>query len=151
MRNLLKGERLLPTLVGTAVLALVANSYELLCTAGFPMVYTRVLTLRELPEWLYYLYLGLYNLAYVLPLLVIVVLFSVTLGRHKLSEFEGRVLKLISGMLMLTLGLVLLLRPILLQNLLMVVGLLAAALFATGLVLLVEKYLSGGNSRPTQS
>ncbi len=139
MRNLIKGERLLPTLVGTTVLALVANSYELLCTAGFPMVYTRVLTLRELPAWLYYLYLGLYNLAYIVPLLIIVILFSVTLGSHKLSEFEGRALKLTSGMMMLALGLVLLLRPILLQNLLVVVGLLVAALLGTGLILLLEK------------
>lgn len=144
MRNLLKGERLLPTLVATTVLALVANSYELLCTAGFPMVYTRVLTLRELPDWQYYLYLGLYNLAYIVPLLIIVSLFSVTLGSHKLSEFEGRLLKLTSGMMMLVLGLVLLVQPILLQNLLMVVGLLAAALLGTGLILLLEKSLRIG-------
>jgi uncharacterized membrane protein HdeD (DUF308 family)/thiol-disulfide isomerase/thioredoxin len=141
MRNLLKGDRLLPLLVGTTVLAVVANSYELLCTAGFPMVYTRVLTLRELPQWLYYLYLGLYNLAYVLPLLIIVLAFSLTLGRHKLSEFEGRVLKLLSGLMMLALGLVLLFAPQLLQNLWAVGGLLAAALLGAGLVLLLEKWL----------
>jgi hypothetical protein len=123
------------------VLAVVANSYELLCTAGFPMVYTRVLTLRELPGWLYYGYLGLYNLAYVVPLLIIVILFSVTLGSHKLSEFEGRLLKLLSGMMMLVLGLVLLFQPVLLQNLLVVVGLLVAALLGTGLVVLLEKWL----------
>jgi hypothetical protein len=35
-------------LIGTLVLALAANSYELLCTAGFPMVYTRALTLHDL-------------------------------------------------------------------------------------------------------
>ncbi len=143
MRNLLKGDRLLPTLVATTILALVANSYELLCTAGFPMVYTRVLTLHELPAWLYYLYLGLYNLAYVVPLLVIVSICAFTLGSHKLSEFEGRALKLTSGMMMLALGLVLLLRPLLLQNLLAVLGLLAASLLASGLILLVEKYLGG--------
>ncbi len=144
MRNLLKGERLLPTLAGTTVLALVANSYELLCTAGFPMVYTRVLTLRELPTWLYYLYLGLYNLAYIVPLLVIVILFSMTLGSHKLSEFEGRLLKLISGMMMLMLGLVLLLRPVLLQSLPVVVGLMLAALLGSGIILLLEKWRGSG-------
>jgi len=139
MRNLLKGDRLVPLLFGTTVLALVANSYELLCTAGFPMVYTRVLTLRNLPDWLYYAYLGLYNLAYVVPLLGIVILFSLTLGSHKLSEFEGRVLKLLSGMMMLVLGLILLIQPELLQDLLMVAGLLVAALLGTGLILLLEK------------
>lgn len=143
MGNLLKGHRLLPILAGTVVLALVANSYELLCTAGFPMVYTRVLTLQKLPGWLYYLYLGLYNLAYVIPLLVIVTLFALTLGSHKMSELEGRILKLISGMMMLILGLILLWDPLLLQNLPAVIALLTAALAGTGLVLLVERWVKG--------
>ncbi len=147
MRNLLKGDRLVPLLLGTTVLAIVANSYELLCTAGFPMVYTRVLTLRQLPDWLYYAYLGLYNLAYIVPLLIIVIAFSLTLGSHKLSEFEGRILKLLSGMMMLALGLVLLIQPELLQNLLLVVGLLATALFGTGLILLLEKWLRNHHAR----
>ena len=147
MRNLLKSDRLWPLLIGTTVLALVANTYELLCTAGFPMVYTRVLTLRNLPEWQYYLYLGLYNLAYIAPLLVIVVLFSLTLGSHKMSEFEGRALKLISGMMMLALGIILLFRPVLLQNLYVVAGLLLAALLTAGGIILLEKRLATSAKR----
>ena len=38
-------------MIGTVTLALAANSYELLCTAGFPMVYTWVLTLNALSGW----------------------------------------------------------------------------------------------------
>lgn len=143
MGNLLKGQRLLPILTGTVVLALVANSYELLCTAGFPMVYTRILTLHEHPGWLYYLYLGLYNLAYVVPLLIIVTLFALTFGSHKMSELEGRMLKLMSGMMMLILGLILLWAPILLQNLPAVIGFLTAALAGTGAILLVERWVKG--------
>ncbi|MEZ4598722.1 MAG: thioredoxin family protein [Syntrophotaleaceae bacterium] len=141
MRNLLKGHRLLPILGGTVILALVANSYELLCTAGFPMVYTRVLTLQELPGWLYYLYLGLYNLAYVTPLLIIASLFALTLGSRKMSEFEGRVLKLMSGMMMLILGLILLWDPMLLQNLQAVIAFMLAALLGTGVILLTERWV----------
>ena len=139
MRNLLKSDRLWPLLLGTSVLAVVANTYELLCTAGFPMVYTRVLTMRELPEWSYYAYLGLYNLAYVLPLLLIVSIFSLTLGGHKLSEFEGRALKLISGVMMLCLGLILLFKPLLLQNLYAVAALLICSLLIAGTMILWEK------------
>ena len=43
-----------PMLASTVVLAIVANSYELLCTAGFPMVYTRTLTLAGLGTGQYY-------------------------------------------------------------------------------------------------
>ncbi|MCK7494235.1 MAG: hypothetical protein MZW92_25745 [Comamonadaceae bacterium] len=107
------------------MLAVAANSYELLCTAGFPMVFARILTLNELPPVSYYLYLVLYNLVYVVPLSVIVGIFTVTLGRKKLTEWQGRVLKLLSGTMMLGLGAVLLINPSLLNNVLVSLALLA--------------------------
>jgi len=100
-----------PMLAGTVLLAIVANSYELLCTAGLPMVYTRTLTLAGLPTWQYYAYLAAYNVIYVIPLLVIVVVFAWTLGARKLSESEGRLLKLVSGCMMLAFGILLLAAP----------------------------------------
>jgi len=108
MRALVGGQRLSSLLVGTVALAIVANSYELLCTAGFPMVYTRALTLRQLSTGAYYFYLALYNLIYVIPLLIIVLAFTWTLGSRKLGEREGRLLKLLSGVMMVGLGLLLL-------------------------------------------
>jgi hypothetical protein len=133
MRDLLSAERFPLLLLGTVLLAIVANSYELLCTAGFPMVYTRVLTLHQLDSMEYYLYLLLYNFIYIIPLLLIVVAFVVTLGKRKLTLNEGRLLKLLSGMMMLGLGMVLLLKPELLNNLWTGVGLLALAV-ATALL-----------------
>ncbi|HCB14763.1 MAG TPA: hypothetical protein DEP36_14515 [Gammaproteobacteria bacterium] len=111
MRELMGSDRLPGLLIGTVVLAIVANSYELLCTAGFPMVYTRALTLNDLSTSVYYFYLALYNLIYVLPLLAIVLVFTWTLGSRKLQEREGRLLKLLSGMMMTELGLMLLIYP----------------------------------------
>jgi len=116
MRGLLGSERLPPLLAGTVVLAVVANSYELLCTMGLPMVFTRVLTLEAMPSWQYYGYLGLYNLVYVTPLMLIVALFVLTMGRRKLSEREGRFFKLLSGTMMSGLGLVLVGWPALLSS-----------------------------------
>jgi len=111
MRNLLKADNIATMLLGTATLAVAANSYELLCTAGFPMVYTRLLTLSELSNLQHYAYLVLYNLIYVIPLMIIVIIFSYTLGAYKLTEQQGRFLKLLSGLMMLGLGLVMLLAP----------------------------------------
>jgi len=111
MRELLRTNNIATILVGTATLAVAANSYELLCTAGFPMVYTRLLTLNDLSSLEYYAYLALYNLIYVIPLMIIVLVFSLTLGTYKLSEGQGRFLKLLSGLMMLGLGLVLLFVP----------------------------------------
>jgi thiol-disulfide isomerase/thioredoxin len=111
MRGLVGSDRLPGLLLGTVMLAIVANSYELLCTAGFPMVYTRTLTLNDLSTSAYYLYLALYNLIYILPLLAIVLAFTWTLGSRKLQEREGRLLKLLSGTMMTGLGLMLLIYP----------------------------------------
>jgi hypothetical protein len=131
MRRLVSADRLGTMLAGTVVLVLAANSYELLCTAGFPMVFTRVLTLNELPRSAYYGYLVLYNLVYVLPLLAIVLAFTLTLGARKLTERQGRVLKLLSGLMMLGLGLVMLVAPERLSSLWTGVVLLSGALALT--------------------
>ena len=104
MRNVLQAENLYGVLVGSIMLAVLVNTVELLCTAGFPAVYTQILTLRRLPWWEYYGYLGLYNLAYILDDSLMVTLAVITLGRRKLQEKEGRWLKLISGAVMLGLG-----------------------------------------------
>lgn len=104
MRGLLKERSLPGMLLATVTLALAANSYELLCTAGFPVIYTRLLTLQGLSGPAHYAYLLLYNIVYVLPLLAIVLVYVRTLGSRKLSEGEGRVLKLVSGLMMLGLG-----------------------------------------------
>ena len=118
-----------PLMLGaTALLAIAANSYELLCTAGFPMVYTRVLTLSALSSGQYYLYLALYNFIYILPLLLIVAIFTFTLGSKKLSEREGRLLKLLSGNMMLGLGLMLCFAPQLLSNMLASVSVMLIAI-----------------------
>ena len=122
----------LPAMLGaTVVLGTAANFYELLCTAGFPMVYTRVLTLHGLSDGAHYLYLALYNLIYVIPLLAIVLVVTFATGRRQLSEREGRLLKLMSGLMMLGLGLLLLLAPEHLSSLWTAFGLLGVAVAAT--------------------
>lgn len=111
MTRLVGESRLWAMLAGTVFLAFTTNLYELLCTSGFPMVYTRVLTLRDLPLAAHYGYLVLYNVIYVAPLALIVIAFVWTLGARKLSEYEGRVLKLLSGVMMLLLGGLLVVAP----------------------------------------
>jgi thiol-disulfide isomerase/thioredoxin len=127
-------------IMATVGLATFANLYEFLCTAGFPMVFTRILTMEELPTITYYLYLGLYNIIYVIPLLVIVVVFTMTFGVKKLQEEQGRQLKLLSGMMMLLLGLVLVFVPNWLNSMLVAFSLLLSALMLTAIIVYVDRY-----------
>jgi hypothetical protein len=127
MRMLVRSTSLVSILAGTTVLAILANFYELLCTAGFPMVYTRVLTLKHLSTPASYGYLVLYNVIRVLPLFAVVLAFTMTLGRSKLTEYQGRLLKLVSGTMMLGLGGMLLFDPALLNSLVVSLALTAGA------------------------
>ena len=111
VRRILQAENLTGALIGIAMLAGLVNLVEFLCTAGLPALYTQILTLRNLPWWEYYGYLGLYNLAYMLDDSIMVVVAVVTLTRFKLQERGGRWLKLTSGIVMVSLGSLLLLKP----------------------------------------
>ena len=116
IRRIVQAEDRTGALVGVVLLAGLVNVVELLCTAGLPALYTHVLTTYNLPTWHYYAYLGLYNLAYIADDALMVTLAVVTLGRRKLEEREGRWLKLISGAVMIALGLLLILKPSLLTR-----------------------------------
>jgi uncharacterized membrane protein HdeD (DUF308 family) len=54
-------------------------------------------------------------MVYVIPLAVIVGIFGWKMGGRRISEKEGRILKLVGGVMMLALGLILLFNPQLLM------------------------------------
>ena len=115
MRSITQKEMGAGLIVGTILLAVFVNLIELACTLGLPAIYTRILTMQNFTPLTYYLYLALYNIIYVAPLAVIVGIFAYTMGGKKLSETHGKVLKLVSGALMLSLGLIMLFAPELLM------------------------------------
>jgi len=104
MRGLLHAPTMTAAIVGSAVLAVLVQIVEFMCTSGFPALFTRILTLRELPPASYYGYMLLYNAAYMLDDIIVLAIGVVMLSRHRLQEKEGRVLKLISGVVMVGLG-----------------------------------------------
>lgn len=129
-------------LIGSTVLAILANAYELLCTAGFPMIYTSVLSMHNLPDIERYMYLVLYNIVYVIPLAIIVIVFSATLGKRKLTEKEGQTLKLMSGVMMLGMGIALVIDPTALQNVSLALGLILGSLGVTAIIVIGRKLLA---------
>src|SRR5690606_29783672 len=111
VRRIVTAENLLGAIIGAGVLAVMVNIVELLCTAGLPALYTQILAMQELPIWQNYGYLALYNLAYMFDDGMMVALVVITLGRKKMQEKHGRILKLISGLAILLLGVVMLVKP----------------------------------------
>jgi cytochrome c biogenesis protein CcdA len=111
IRRVITMERLGAALGAATVLALLVNMVELLCTAGLPALYTRILTLRELPRLQYHAYLLLYDVFYMFDDTLVLGLAVVTLSDRRLQRREARWLKLLSGAVMLGLGVALLVEP----------------------------------------
>jgi hypothetical protein len=111
MRAILAEERTLPALTAVTILAVMVNFIELLCTAGFPAIYTAILTQQDLNPITYQAYLGLYILGYLADDALMVGMAVMALSSHKLTERAGRLLKLISGLVMLGLGGMLIFHP----------------------------------------
>ncbi len=139
MRNLVKNPKITATLIGTIVLAGTVNFYELLCTLGLPLVYTRQLASYNLSSAAYYSYILFYNIVYVIPLIIIVLIFVITLGKRKLTEWHGQVMKLETGIMLTIFGLLFLINYQLLENIITPVALLITSLGLTALISFIWK------------
>lgn len=111
IRQIVTAANLPAAIAGAVTLAVLVNVVELLCTAGLPALYTNILTQQGLTTSASYGYLLLYIAAYMFDDALLVAIVMITLSRRRLQETEGRWLKLLSGLAILFLGLVLLLRP----------------------------------------
>jgi len=116
MRNLVRNPRVSAAIIGTIVLAGTVNFYELLCTLGLPLVFTQKLALYDMSAIEYYTYIFFYNVVYVIPLIIIVLIFVFTLGKRKLTEWHGQVMKLVTGIMLSSFGVIFLTNYKLLEN-----------------------------------
>ncbi|MGL4748334.1 MAG: cytochrome C biosynthesis protein, partial [Shewanella sp.] len=73
---------------------------------------------------------------------IIVIVFSATLGKRKLTEKEGQALKLMSGVMMFGMGIALVIDPTALQNVGLALGLILGSLGLTAIIVLSRKLLA---------
>ena len=111
MRRIVTAENLPAALLTTFTLAVLVNIVELLCTAGLPALYTNILSRQGYSLAGRYGSLALYIAAYMFDDALMVAAVVWSFSKFKLQETGGRWLKLISGAVILVLGLVMLLRP----------------------------------------
>lgn len=104
-------------LSGTILLAFFVNTIELGCTAILPTAYmASLLNYCQGNSWLCWsFWTGFYGIIYALPLLAILLNFIYSFKSARMSESQGRVLKLASGLFMIFFGSVMLLKPELLM------------------------------------
>jgi glutaredoxin len=98
-------------LAGIVLLAFLVNTVELICSAGFPVVYLQILSLTPMPFWQYYLYLLLYIVIFMLDDIIVFVVAMLTLQLTGVTTRYKRFSNLIGGVLMVLVGILLLFKP----------------------------------------
>jgi hypothetical protein len=127
-------------LVGaTVVLAAGVSLVEFACTAGFPVIWTNLLSAQKVSPLTFGLLLLLYLVIYQLDELGIFTVAVVTLKSSKIEGKHGRILKLIGGTLMLALSIAMLVDPFIMNNLSSSLIVFGAALAATLLILVIHR------------
>ncbi len=111
IRNVLKPSAVPATILGVVAIAFGVNLVEFFCSAGFPVIYTRILTAQGVSTLQYYLYLAFYNLFYMLDDFIVFGFAFFTLSRFNFSDKYNRYSTLIAGVLILLLGILLIFKP----------------------------------------
>lgn len=142
MRRVTQASQTLWGLIGaTIALSAGVSLVEFTCTAGFPVLWTNILAANNVQPLTFALLLLEYMLVYQLDELVIFLVAVFTLKASRIEEKEGRILKLVSGMLMLTLAGAMLINPALLNDLGTAILIFGIAFAVTGLILLVHRVI----------
>lgn len=142
IRRVLNADESIWMLIGsTIVLAAGVSLVEFSCTAGFPVLWTNLLVAQDVSTLGFLGLLLLYMIVYQIDELGIFLVSVFTLQKTKLEEKHGRILKLLGGMLMLTLAVVMIINPALMNNLTNALIIFGIAFGLTGLILLVHRVL----------
>lgn len=140
MRGLLTGDQSTPALIGaTAVMAAGVTLIELPCTSGLPVLWTNIIAAHQVSGLTFALLLGLYMLIFLVDELLVFGTVVFTLKASRFEEKQGRLLKLIGGMVMLALAIVLLIDPSIMNDLTSSLLVFGAALLAAVVVLVLHR------------
>lgn len=126
---------------GTIVLAAGVSLVEFSCTAGFPVLWTNLISAQQVTAITFVLLLLLYMVIYQLDELGIFLVAVFTLKSSRIEEKHGRILKLIGGVLMLTLAIVMLVKPELMSDIGQSLIVFGVAFAVTLLVLIVHRVI----------
>ena len=96
---------------GIILLAFAVNLVELICSAGLPAIYTKILSMYQLPTWQYYLYLIFYIFVFMIDDLFVFFTAMVTLQAVGIQSKYTKTSHLIGGIIMLIIGLLMLFKP----------------------------------------
>ena len=112
MRGVARPDRSLPaTLAGTAALAVGVSLLETPCTAGLPLLWTSMLADQAVPTATAVALFAVYMTVFLIDELILFGAAVITMRARHIQPEEGRALKIVSGSLLVTLAVVMLVAP----------------------------------------
>lgn len=91
--------------IGVATLAVSVNIVEMICSAGFPAIYSQILSMNHVSNVGYYLYLLLYVIFFILDQVVIFAIAVKTMKLKGISTKYGNIAHYVGGIIMILIGL----------------------------------------------
>jgi cytochrome c biogenesis protein CcdA len=117
MRTVADDRPIQAVLAGTVVLATGVSLLETPCTAGYPLLWTDLVTRQGVATSTAVALFGVYMVVFLLDEFAVFGTAVVAMRAAKLEERHGRALKLVSGILMIVLAGVLIIAPDMMENL----------------------------------
>ncbi len=115
MKRVLESTTVPAMVLGVIALAFGVNLIEFVCSAGFPVIYTRILALQNITGIQYYLYLLGYDFLYMLDDFIVFGVAFFTFNRFNFSDKYNRYSTLVAGILIFILGILMIFKPQLLM------------------------------------
>lgn len=111
MQKIMKEKNFFIALAGIIILAISVNLVELACSLGFPTIYSEILAINHVNWFLRILYILLYCFCYMLDDFIIFIIALATFSIKGISNKYNKYVTIISGIIMLVMGLLLLFKP----------------------------------------
>ena len=99
------------SLIGVSALAISVNLIELACSLGFPVIYTEMLSINNVTGFSRIIYLLIYIFFYMIDDLVVFTISMITLQATGITNKYNKLCTLVSGIIMILMGLLLIFKP----------------------------------------
>ncbi|MBU2542642.1 hypothetical protein KJ785_03720 [Patescibacteria group bacterium] len=99
------------SILGILILGFSVNLVELACSAGFPAIFTQILSMSGLPMWQKYLYMAGYIVFYMLDDMIVFFVAMATLKSKVFGTKYAKYTNLFAGLMILILGILLIFKP----------------------------------------
>lgn len=111
IQKIVKEKTFILALLGIILLAASVNIVELLCSLGLPVMFTQILTINEVSKFGQILYSLIYILFFMIDDIIIFIIAMKTLEIKAISNKYGKYSHLIGGLIMITIGILMIYKP----------------------------------------